>query len=239
MPFLFFMLRYTKGMSALEPILYSFRRCPYAMRARFALAASGQSVQLREIVLRNKPDCMLSISPKGTVPVLLLSDQSVLEESLDIMYWALKSSDPKGLLHLSVDQHAIMLSLIAQNDGMFKRALDRYKYPSRYIEEHEGLTEKQFSELNRDQGAHFLLLLEKQLTQSPFLLGTNQTMADIAIAPFVRQYANTHKEWFDQQAWPELHRWLADFLNSTEFEIVMHKYVEWSESAQIVYFPLA
>lgn len=225
-------------MTALEPILYSFRRCPYAMRARLALAASGQTVQLREIVLRNKPQSMLAISPKGTVPVLLLPDQSVLEESLDIMYWALKKSDPKGLLgSLSADQHTTMQSLIAQNDGKFKRALDRYKYPSRYVQEHAGLNEEQFSLLNRDQGAVFLALLEKQLAQHPFLLGVEQTMADIAIAPFVRQYAHTQKDWFDQQDWPALQCWLNRFLSSAEFNLVMHKYAVWTESDEIVYFP--
>lgn len=225
-------------MTALEPILYSFRRCPYAMRARLALAASGQTVQLREIVLRNKPQSMLAISPKGTVPVLLLPDQTVLEESLDIMYWALRKSDPKGLLSsLSVDQYAKMQDLIAQNDGAFKRALDRYKYPSRYIEEHAELNEEQFSLLNRDQGANFLALLEKQLAQHPFLLGREQTIADIAIAPFVRQYAHTQKDWFDQQDWPALQCWLNRFLSSAEFHLVMHKYAVWTESDEMVYFP--
>lgn len=208
------------------------------MRARLALAASGQQVEIREIVLRNKPQHMLSVSPKGTVPVLVLPVGTVLEESLDIMYWALGVADPMGLLDLEPEQKKSLPWLIEQNDGMFKHALDRYKYPSRYTDEHEDLSEELFSKRYRNQGAGFLEQLEKRLKQQSYLLGARLTLADIAIAPFVRQYAHTQKEWFYAQGWPELIRWLDVFLDSALFNQVMHKYAIWTEHAEAVYFPL-
>lgn len=217
-------------------ILYSFRRCPYAMRARLALEASGCIVQLREIVLRAKPVHMLEISPKGTVPVLLLPDQTVLEQSLDIMYWALRQADPEQLLPSGAADEQ-MQQLIALNDGPFKAALDRYKYPPRYTDEHHELSPEQFAQQQRDQGAQHLLLLDQRLAQQPFLLGAQLSMADLAIAPFVRQFAHTDLEWFQQQNWPHVWQWLQRFLASERFARIMHKYDAWQSDDPVILFP--
>ena len=204
------------------------------MRARLALAASGLYVQLREIVLRDKPASMLLISPKGTVPVLLLPDQTVLEESLDIMRWALGQADPQALLP---SDQTLMWELIAMNDGVFKQSLDRYKYPPRYQDEHQQLSAQQFAELHRDQAAVCLQQLSKRLEQSHYLLGDTLSMADLAIAPFVRQYAHTDIDWFRAQSWTALIRWLDAFLVSPRFAQVMHKYAPWQIDDEVVVFP--
>lgn len=207
------------------------------MRARLALAASGLTVQLREIVLRNKPDHMLQISPKGTVPVLLLPDQTVIEESLDIMYWALEQADPQQLFPRDEAQQATMRELITANDGPFKRGLDRYKYPPRYTEEHGELSPEQFAAHHRDAAAQVLVQLEQRLAEQPYLLGDQITMADLAIAPFVRQYAHTDLAWFKAQPWPHLLAWLQQFLDSTRFAQIMHKYTPWQPEDEVVLFP--
>jgi glutathione S-transferase len=202
-----------------HPVLYSFRRCPYAMRARMALLASGTTCELREIVLRNKPQEMLQASPKGTVPVLVLSDGKVIDESLDIMLWALQQNDPEQWLVPATESLETMLQLIAQNDGEFKRHLDRYKYPDRY----DNVDPLQ----HRAQGSQFLALLEDRLARHPFLFGPHPALADIAIFPFVRQFAETDRTWFDAQPWPHLHRWLGGWLTSDVFERIMQKYEPW------------
>ena len=208
------------------------------MRARLALAASGLKVILREIVLRDKPAHMLQISPKGTVPVLLLADGSVLEESLDIIFWALNQSDPAHLLPTDEAQIKTMHALIALNDGAFKHGLDRYKYPPRYTEEHADLTPEQFSAHHRDAAATALLMdLNARLSQHEYLLGEQISVADIAIAPFVRQYAHTDIEWFKNQNWPYLMAWFQRFLDSERFAQIMHKYTPWQEGDETVWFP--
>lgn len=217
------------------PILYSFRRCPYAMRARLALAASGLQVQLREIVLRQKPASMLEISPKGTVPVLLLADQTVLEQSLDIMWWALEQGDPERLLPKGAELEQ-MQQLIAINDGAFKAALDRYKYPPRYTHEYADLTAEEFAQHHQALGAEHLWELDHRLSRHDYLLGP-LSMADLAIAPFVRQYAHTNAEWFQQQGWTHLQQWLQRFLESRRFARIMHKYAPWQVEDQPVLFP--
>lgn len=185
------------------------------MRARMALLASGQQVELREIVLRNKPDAMIAASPKATVPVLVLLDGEVIDESLDVMHWALGNNDPENWLN---DRAA---SLIAHNDGAFKNALDRYKYSNRYqneiIDTHE----------QRSICAQTLQAYEQALSDTLFLLGPTPTIADNAIFPFVRQYANVDRDWFDSQPWPHLHRWLTHFLTSARFETAMTKFAPW------------
>ena len=173
-------------MSAL-PVLYSFRRCPYAMRARLALAVSGQRCELREVVLRAKPQGLLQASPKGTVPVLVMQRGQVLEQSLDIMLWALGQYDPQGWLHPSQGTLAETQGLIAECDGPFKQALDRTKYPTRY----PGCDPA----YERAQAARWLGTLEARLNQHPFLFGDHYALADMAIAPFVRQFAGVG-------AWP-------------------------------------
>ncbi len=200
------------------PILYSFRRCPYAMRARLALQASGTTVELREVVLKDKPAELLQASPKGTVPVLLLPDDRVLEQILDTMLWALLQRDPEHWLPLQSDWQDAM-DCIALNDGAFKHALDRYKYPGRY-----GLSD---GSVHRQQGAETLQRWETRLGEQPFLNGPHWGLLDAAIAPFVRQFAHTDPAWFAAQAWPQLQAWLAAFEASPAFAGVMHKVPVW------------
>lgn len=202
-----------------HPILYSFRRCPYAMRARLALLVSGTTCELREIVLRAKPQEMLQASPKGTVPVLVLPDGQVIDESLDIMLWALGRHDPQQWLAPETESLEAMLALIAQNDGDFKRHLDRYKYPDRY--EHVDALEQ------RAMGSAFLAALEARLSSYSYLFGQRPALADMAIFPFIRQFAQTDAQWFDAQPWPHLQHWLAELLGLPMFERVMQKFEPW------------
>jgi len=202
-----------------EPVLYSFRRCPYAMRARLALLASGIAVELRAIELKNKPAAMLQASPKGTVPVLVLTDGTVIEQSLDIMLWALRQADPHGWLSKDAQRMQDALDCIATNDGPFKQALDRYKYPARYALPN-GIE-------HRGQGTQTLLQWEQHLSREPYLNGAAWGFLDAAIAPFVRQFAHTDKAWFAAQNWPHLQRWLAEFEASPAFAAVMQKTPIW------------
>ncbi len=205
------------------PILYSFRRCPYAMRARLALQAAGQAVEHREISLKNKPLEMLQASPKGTVPVMVLANGDVLEESLDIMRWALERRDPQGWLGGDATCRENARALIAQNDGDFKFHLDRYKYPHRY-----GLTD---GLAHRERARGFLELLQDRLAIDNFLSGARFGLADAAIAPFVRQFAHTDPTWFAAQAWSKLAQWLQDFEASAAFARVMEKHPVWPGAA--------
>ncbi len=215
---------------AQTPILYSFRRCPYAMRARLALAASGQICELREVSLKSKPAQMLEASPKGTVPVLVLGNGQILEESLDIMLWALTHNDPLECLPASAQHQQNMMQLIAQNDGPFKFQLDRYKYPNRYPGEITGPQA-------RDAAASWLYELNQRLNGTDYLFGSRRSLADMAIAPFIRQFAHTDSEWFNKQAWPNLHAWLQRFLNSEAFAQVMVKYPPWTAEQAPTLFP--
>ena len=204
------------------PVLYSFRRCPYAMRARLALHVGGIAYEHREVVLKNKPAHMLSLSPKGTVPVLWLPETAegrVLEQSLDIMLWALRQRDPLGWLPASDAAMAEALALIAHNDGPFKQQLDRYKYPNR-----SGLDS---GTADRDKAAVWLHSLDARLRAQPFLTGEHFGLADAAVAPFVRQYAHTDPIWFAAQPWPALAKWLEDFEASALFAAIMCKHTPW------------
>lgn len=203
-------------MSAPEPILYSFRRCPYAMRARLALAASGVPVRVREVVLREKPPEMRAASPKGTVPVLVLTDGRVIDESLDVMHWALAQNDPEGWLSADAAETA---RLIQQNDGPFKRALDRYKYPERHAEP-KGAA--------RDAGMEILATLSVRIeTNGGQLFGTSPTLADFAIFPFVRQFAATDADFWTAEAPGALQRWLAGHVENPRFAAIMAKLPRW------------
>ncbi|MCX7083223.1 MAG: glutathione S-transferase [Methylococcales bacterium] len=199
------------------PILYSFRRCPYAMRARLAIAYSNIDVELREVELSNKPQAMLLISPKGTVPVLQLENGRMLDESLDIMFWALQQNDEEHWLKAASLDHA--QALIRGNDEQFKYYLDRYKYADRY---------PAYSELYyRQQAELFLADLESLLTQSAYLCGEHLSLADAAILPFIRQFCAVDSAWFKVAPYPALRQWLNHFLVSSLFEQVMTKYPCW------------
>ncbi len=211
------------------PVLYSFRRCPYAIRARLALAASAQTCELREIVLRHKPADMLAASPKGTVPVLITQDGQVVDQSLDIMLWALKQNDPQAWLVPPAGSLADMLALIESCEQVFKYHLDRYKYPQRYALE-SGLA-------HRDAAAVWLMSIERQLSQTGYLSGSRCSLADMAILPFVRQYAHTDSTWFDDQEWRQVQRWLAQWKASELFARVMEKYTPWEKGQPAVLFP--
>ena len=210
--------------SLAQPVLYSFRRCPYAMRARLALQASQVAYEHREIVLKNKPEHMLALSPKGTVPVLWLADargQQVLDQSLDIMLWALGQHDPLGWLPASQADMDAALAWIAWNDGVFKQHLDRYKYPQRY-QLNTGL-------VDRDLGGVFLWQLNAHLQKNGFLHGPHWGLADAALAPFVRQFAHVDPAWFSAQAWSALRVWLENFENSPRFLKAMQKMPLWQD----------
>ncbi|MGA7749918.1 MAG: glutathione S-transferase [Gallionella sp.] len=203
----------------MPPVLYSFRRCPYAMRARLALHASGIAVELREVILRNKPESMLAASPKGSVPVLVLPGGNVIDESWEIMLWALRQHDPDGWLGKSEALVNEAAPLIIENDTTFKNNLDRYKYPDRYPE----LPQMHY----RTQAERFVQSLEKRLHASPCLLGDALSIADMGIFPFVRQFAEVDKNWFAHAPYPSLRHWLKNFSDSERFEAVMKKYPPW------------
>ncbi|MES0870621.1 glutathione S-transferase [Pseudovibrio sp. SCP19] len=212
------------------PILYSFRRCPYAMRARLGLVASQTTVALREIVLRDKPAHMLEISPKGTVPVLLLNDGTVIEESLDIMLWALQQNDPQSWLSPETGSLEEMLQLIEEMDGDFKRNLDRYKYSTRYEDtdpdEHYTLAIKELSKLS------------ERLEKSAYLFGNRPALADQALFPFVRQFANADKERFEKEAPQSVKKWLLERIDQPDFKTVFgKKWKPWSPEDDLVLFP--
>lgn len=215
-------------MTAALHCLYSFRRCPYAMRARLGLLFAKLPVELREITLKNKPDQMLAISPKGTVPVLQLTDGTVIEESREIMVWALEQNDPQGLLAIHVLPQAN--TLIAQNDSEFKHWLDRYKYSDRYLE----MTQTEY----RQRGEAFLQTLEALLTKNHYLLGDSITVADIGIMPFVRQFAHVDRDVFDSLPYPKLQQWLQSWLDSPLFAQAMTKFQPWQEGDETVVFSI-
>ncbi|MFM7888426.1 MAG: glutathione S-transferase, partial [Pseudanabaena sp.] len=193
------------------PILYSFRRCPYAIRARMALAYAGITYELREVSLKNKPQEMLEISPKGTTPVMQIfsdienSDQDaklsflILEESLDIMYWAVQQNNPCNWQNHTDAELAIAQQLIQTNDGEFKKTLDRYKYPNRFPE--------QSQEFYRQQAEKVLQVLELHLQYHQFLISDRQTLTDVAIFPFIRQFAYVNIDWFHASPYAHLQKW--------------------------------
>jgi glutathione S-transferase len=203
----------------MPPTLYSFRRCPYAMRARLALHVSGVVVEVREVSLRNKPESMLSVSPKGSVPVLVLPNGKVIDESWDIMQWTLRQHDPNNWLGKNEVFLDAAKPLLNENDSTFKVALDRYKYFERYPDHPQNFY--------RAQGEVFLQQLETRLRSKKFLLSDTLSIADAAIFPFIRQFAEVDKAWFAQSPYPALQRWLEKFLHSNAFTAVMKKYPFW------------
>lgn len=212
--------------AAALPILYTFRRCPYAIRARLAIAVSGASVEHREIALRNKPQAMLAISPKGSVPVLQLVDGRVIEQSLEIMLWALALSDPQQWLQGEKSLPDAAKALIDTNDGPFKFWLDRYKYADRYPEHP--------AEHYRQQAEEFLHYLESLLGTQKYLFGARLSIADMAIFPFIRQFAAVDKTWFAASNYVRLQRWLDEQLKSDLFSEVMVKRDCWVPPARLL-----
>lgn len=205
-------------------VLYSFRRCPYAMRARMALKYSGIDVYLREIDLKNKPLALIQCSAKGTVPILVLNNGTVLDESRDIMLWALANNDPEQWLpEPATTAHTQMNTLLDLNDQQFKTHLDHYKYADRYPE--HGTV------YYRQQGEKFLLLLEECLRKQPFLQGDRVSITDIGIFPFIRQFAFVDSDWFSQSPYHSLRNWLETLLQSELFISIMEKYKPWQETS--------
>ncbi|MCL1077610.1 glutathione S-transferase [Parashewanella spongiae] len=203
--------------------LYSFRRCPYAIRARLGILYSQTPVALREIELKNKPEILLRHSPKGTVPVLTVKQKDgtkVIDESIDIMLWALNAKDPSNILPRknSYSEHKTQ-QLINTNDNYFKKWLDKYKYFDRQPEH----SQKYY----RQQAEIFLQELEFLLQDKDFLLDVDASFIDIAIFPFIRQFAYVDKSWFDGSEYHNLKKWLSYWLKSEIFSRAMIKYQPW------------
>jgi len=201
------------------PILYSFRRCPFAIRARMSLAYAGIEVEHREVLLRNKPDAMLQASAKATVPVLVLPEGRVIDESVDVMRWALEQSDPDHWWSQNDEQQAV--ELVRKCDFEFKTHLDHYKYADRYPENPQVIY--------RQKAEYFLTDLEQRLQNKKYLLHHRISYPDVAIFPFIRQFAMVDKPWFDRAPYPGLQSWLESFLSSVLFLSVMTKYPPWKE----------
>jgi len=208
------------------PILYSFRRCPYAIRARMAIRYADIKIEIREVLLSDKPQSMLAVSPKGTVPVLLLADGTIMDESIDIMSWALQINDPEQWRFDNDDMTA--RHLLEQNDGSFKINLDYYKYADRFPE-HSMQTYRQ-------RGEEFLSLLETCLSKHAYLTSECMSQIDVAIFPFIRQFAFVDKDWFDQSSYVELQRWLTKMLALDVFTSVMKKYQQWEQNSSVEIF---
>ena len=202
-----------------HPILYSFRRCPYAMRARLAISSARRTVVLREVVLRDKPEAMIAVSPKATVPVLILPDGQVIDESYDVMNWALGDDGA------SAEERA----LVMQCDAEFKPYLDQYKYPNKQ------------ENYDRDQtltnAGKYLSLLDERLEKNDFLFGDDRGFADIGIAPFVRQFAHVDRDWFLESEWKNVIRWYREFIEWDGFKSIMTKHPQWVDGDQVTLFP--
>jgi len=219
------------------PILYSLRNCPYAMRARIAIVKARQKVLLRDLVLSNKPLEMITASPKGTVPVVVLSNGNVIEESLEVMLWALEKTDPNDLLHRFVDEEnkknidiilTDMLELINEFDNDFKVCLEQYKCAKRYKEDN--------IEQCREACEFYLQRLEQRLTHHVFLFSDKESLADIALLPFIRQFAKIERQWYLNSPYPMVRNWLNNYLQSPMFTKVMAKYPLWLDSHETVLF---
>lgn len=207
------------------PVLYSLRRCPYAMRGRMGIALSKQQVLLREIVTKDKPSELLASSPKGTVPVLVLSDGNVIEQSLEVMMWALHRNDPQDLLRLSNPSLSKQIhQLIQQNDNEFIGHLEKYRASVRYrnddIEQRRNLCEAFISEL------------EAKLARHDYLFGDSPSLADFAVMPFVSQFVRVEKKWFVQSEYQNVGRWLRSHLESKLYTQVMKQYPLWNDTKQ-------
>jgi len=213
----------------LLPILYSLRNCPYAMRARIAIFKAKQTVMLRDIVLSNKPKKMIAASPKATVPVLVLTNGIVLEESLSIMLWALNEADSDDLLQ-SKNERGLsdMLNLIKTFDNEFKVCLEQYKCAKRYRE--SNIIEC------RVACEHFIQILENRLNCHAFFMSNKESLVDIALLPFIRQFARVERQWYLQSPYPKIRQWLNNYLQSPMFTKVMAKHPLWLDAHEMVLF---
>ena len=205
------------------PVLYSLQHCPYAMRARMAILLSKQPVMLRAVVLKSKPKEMLQASAKGTVPILVIAPSTIIDQSLDIMIWALSKSDPNNLL-CSENENILpeMLALIGRYDDEFKNCLEKYKSAKRYHEDSK--------EQYRDACEIFIVELEQCLKKNQYIMGENPSLVDYAILPFIRQFARVEKQWFRQTPYPSVQQWLKAQLQSKLFSKTMKKYPLWLEN---------
>ena len=208
------------------PILYSFRRCPYAMRARMAIHISSQKCEIREVLLRDKPPSMLEYSSKGTVPVLVLQSGEVIDESLDVIDWALNLNDPNNWLRSKENEET--KKLIEINDGEFKHHLDRYKYSKRYDNEDP--------EFHKKKCLKFIESVNNELSNSKYIFDDNISYADIVLLPFMRQFRIADMEWFDSLPYDNLKEWLSSFLNSPLLNSIMKKYDLWKEGDDLTIF---
>lgn len=212
------------------PILYSFIRCPYAMRARYALAYSNIKCTLREVDLKNKPAQLLKVSPKGTVPVLLLQDDAVIDQSLDIIYYALNQNDPQNISNIDAEDQSVIDQLIDKNDKVFAPLLTKYKYFNRHPEETQSSYREQIE-------LHFLQQMNTQLELFPYLIGQKLSAADIAIFPFIRQFTLVDPNWSLSSHYKFLNLWLEKFTNDPIFEIVMQKNLPWVQGDPEIIYP--
>ncbi len=208
------------------PVLYSLQNCPYAMRARLALLLAGQSVQIRAITMKDKPAEMLQASPKGTVPVLVVEEDQVVDESLDVMLWALNRNDPENLLYKH-DEKALaeMLKVIEQNDTEFKPNLEKYKRAKRFHGDDE--------EDCRLECEFFIQGLEQRLSEHEFMMGSTPSLLDYALLPFIRQFSRVNKAVFAHERYSNLHRWLRFHLQSRLFSKAMFKYPLWLDKHEV------
>ena len=209
------------------PILYTFRRCPYAMRARFAIRSSKIKVEIREIKLQEKPFEFLKLSPKGTVPVLITNSGEVLEESLDIIYWVLNKNDPHKWLAKGKLENQEIIKLLDDLEYKFKPNLDKYKYPSRFSE-----IDPHF---HRDKNLCFLKKLNSYLENNKSLNCEHLSLLDYAIFPFVRQFRNVDQEWFEKLNFIFLNKWINQIIDSEDFSSIMKKFKKWEPNDLPIY----
>jgi len=208
------------------PLLWSFRRCPYAMRARLAIKSSGIPVRLREIRLRDKPEEFIADSEKGAVPVLKFQDGKIIDESLEVVDWALSNNDPEDWLRVRRESPGFCHDFVKKLDGPFKDSLDRYKYATRY---ENGLEDEA---IHRDLGAAFIREIDSRLQSQAYLSGADFGFLDAVSLPFIRQFRIANPNWFDLQSWGRVHGWLNEFLSSDRFGAIMTKFQPWKDEGE-------
>ncbi len=210
-----------------DSILYSFRRCPYCMRAHMGLKYAALTIELREVSLKSLPEQLLDVSTNETVPVLVLSEDNVIEESWDILKWAVEQSDPDNWLGPNNEYLLAAEMLVETNDFSFKDDLDRYKYADRFPEHSE--------ESYRKVCEEFIEELEDMLSENRYLMAPQLSIADIAVFPFIRQFSLVDKTWFDQSPYPKVRQWLAKMIEAELFQQVFQKHENWKNDNPVIY----